>query len=102
MNKPELIIIFINLLFIIPAYFYVYPKFAGSNLNKIAVYGLIISIMVLIITGFLFYGKGIQFDIIFTHLNWFWFTLVTFALLELNIMFWYNKKYAVMTSYLTK
>ncbi len=99
MTSPELIIIGINLAFIIPAYFYFYPKYAGSNGNKIAGYDLLINIVVLCIAFSIFGGQGIMFSIIFTSLNWFWFTLIAYAALEIPLMLWYFKKNDVWASF---
>lgn len=36
MNIPELTIIFLNIIIVLIAYLFVYPKVAGSNGNKVA------------------------------------------------------------------
>jgi hypothetical protein len=98
MKSPELIVILINCIFILPAYFLLYPKFAGSNGNKVGAYDLCISIVVLMIIGFLYWGTGQQFNIIIGNLTWFWFALLTYAALEIPLMLWYYKKNNVWAS----
>jgi TRAP-type uncharacterized transport system fused permease subunit len=98
MNSPELTIILINVAFIVPAYFYFYPKFAGSNGNKVALYDLLITVSVLAISYLLFADKNIQFNIVVVSLNWFWFTLLTYAVIEMPLMLWYYKKNNVWQS----
>jgi len=92
MENVELLIIFLNLAIISVAYFSVYPKIAGNNFNKISFYDIFSSGFAIGIVGFNYWGTGYEFNLLFTTVNWFWYTLVTYALIEIPIMLWYFKK----------
>jgi hypothetical protein len=93
--KPELVIIALNTALILIAYLYVYPKRAGSDANKIANHDLVASSLSIFIAGSMYWGSGYEFNAILTSLNWFWFALLTYALLEIPFVVWYWKKYNV-------
>lgn len=92
MENVELLIIFLNLAVVLVAYLSVYPKLAGNNFNKISFYDIFCSGLALLIVGFNFWGSGYEFSLLFTTVNWFWFTLITYALIEIPIMLWYFHK----------
>jgi len=99
MNNPELIIIGLNLVVIFIAYFVVYPKFCGSDGMKIAYNDLAASGIVLFVTGSIFWGTGEQLSLILFSVNWFWFTLLTYLIIEIPLMLWYFKKHDVWSSF---
>ena len=92
MNKHEFIIIAINIAIILSAYFIIYSKHAGSNANKIALYDVGLSFLALFVAGIMFGGEGYVFNVVFISLNWFWFTLLTYFLLELPLTIWYYQR----------
>ena len=98
MSNPELIIIGLNVVIMFIAYFFVYPKFCGANGIKIAINDLIASVVVLVIAGSMFWSTGQQFSLVLFSVNWFWFTLITYFILEIPLMLWYDKKYDVWSS----
>ncbi|WP_086932249.1 hypothetical protein [Agarilytica rhodophyticola] len=98
MNSPEALVVLINLVVIGLAYFIVYPKFCGADINKIAINDLMASAVVLFITGTLYLGSNYEFTMLFFTINWFWFALISYALIELPFMFWYFKKHNVLSS----
>ena len=87
MILPELAIIILNFVIVLVAYFSVYPKLAGNNVNEIAIYDLIASGLALFIVGVKFWGSNYQFNLIVTDVNWFWFTLITYSVIELPFIF---------------
>ena len=92
MNNPELVVLLLNCTVIAVAYFLIYPKFCGSNGYKIATNDLFASGIVLFISGCLFWGAGIEFNLLFAKVNWFWFTLISYAIIETPLMLWYYKR----------
>lgn len=98
MAHPELTILGLNVIVIIVAYFLIYPKFCGRDGKKIVNNDLIATAMVLSISGTLFWGSGQQFNMIFFSVNWFWFTLITYAVIETPLMIWYFNRYDVWPS----
>ena len=98
MNPPEFVVITINLVVMLIAYFIIYPKFCGSNGNKIAINDAIASVLILLVSGFLYYGTGHVFNMLLFSTNWFWFTLLSYAAIETPLMLWYLKKHNVWES----
>lgn len=92
---PELSILILNIVILAMAYLVVYPKTVGGNLNKLLVNDIIASLTALLVAGSVFWGSDYQFNLIVTNLNWFWFTLLTYAVLEIPLMLWYLKKYNI-------
>lgn len=99
MFLPELVILTINAIIVLAAYLVIYPKYCGSNLNKICFNDLISSGLALFLSGTLYWGTGIEFNIIVGSVNWFWFTLLSYFALELPFCIHYFKKYGVMEEF---
>jgi len=99
MNNPELLIIVMNVIVILFSYFVVYPKFCGSDGMKISTNDLAASGIVLLVAGSIFWGTGVQFNMFLFSVNWFWFTLLTYLIIEIPLMLWYFKKYDVWSSF---
>ncbi len=99
MNNAESLLISINIVVIFCAYFVIYPKYCGANGYKIATYDLLLSGLVLLISGSLFWGSGETFSLIVFSVNWFWFTLLTYVLIEMPLMLWYSNKHKVWESF---
>lgn len=95
MDLPELSIIGLNSIILLVAYLSVYPKVAGNNFNKIAFYDLFISGFSLAVVGLNYWGSGYLFNVYFTKVNWFWFTSITYGLIEIPMMIWYFKTHKV-------
>ncbi len=92
MKNPELYILIINIIIVFIQYFVVFPRFAKNDINKLTINDIIASLISLIVAGYFFYGTGYEFNIIFTTVNWFSFSLITYLLLEIPIAIWYVKK----------
>lgn len=85
----ELSILLLNIVIIVTAYTSVYPKIAGKNLNSVALLDFIASSLALVIVASKYWGAGIKFDFFTFELNWFWFTLLSYSILEMPIAIWY-------------
>ena len=96
MKSPELSIIILNFIIVLVAYLSVYPKLAGKNFSKISFYDIFASGLALAIVGFQFWSTGYEFSLLITKVNWFWYTLATYAAIEIPIMLWYFKKNKVV------
>ena len=92
---PELPILLINFTLILFAYFLIYPKFVKDNTARLIKFDIIISLFALFLAGVLFYGSGTSFNFIFFNGNWFWFSIITFAILEMFFFFYYLKKFKI-------
>lgn len=92
MDSPELSIIFLNLVIVLVAYLSIYPKLAGNNFNKISFYDIFTTGFSLLVVGFNYWGSGYEFNLLVSNVNWFWFTLVTYGVIEIPVAIWYFKK----------
>lgn len=95
METPEFMIIILSLVVLLVAYLSVYPKLAGNNVNKIALYDFFISAFILVLVGTKYWGTGYEFNIIVTQVNWFWFTFIIYGIVEIPLMIWYYIKHDV-------
>ncbi len=95
MQNPELLILALNTAVVLVAYLIIYPRFCGTDIIAIAKNDLIATVIVLVIAGSVFWGSGQEFSLIFFSVNWFWFTLLTYAAIEIPFMLWYCKKYQI-------
>jgi hypothetical protein len=93
--QSEFLILSLNFIIVCIGYFWVYPRVAGSDLNKITFNDLIASIMSLLVAGSLFWGTDYEFNLLITSVNWFWFTLVTYLLIEIPFASWYLKRHKI-------
>lgn len=99
MDTPEIIIIALNIIVISIAYFVIYPRFCGADGNRIASNDFIATSIVLTVSGSIFWGSDEQFDLLLFSTNWFWFTFLTYAAIEIPIMLWYFKKHDIWSSF---
>lgn len=87
----ESIVVFIILATLAASYLWIYPKYAGNDLMKMAWFDIALSVIPLGASAFLFWESDPTFRMIFFDTNWFFFTLIAFVLLELPLFFWYLK-----------
>lgn len=95
MQHSELSILLLNCIVIALAYLFVYPRFCGSDGFKIAKNDIAATGIVLVIAGFRYWGSGVEFNLLITRVNWFWFTFITYGAIEIPVMMWYYKKHDV-------
>ncbi|GGW59509.1 hypothetical protein [Alishewanella tabrizica] len=93
MIEPELAVILLNATLLVLAYFWFYPRVAGANLQKVALFDVLTTAIALLIVGVKFWGSDYAFELLSFHFNWFWFTLLTYLVLEIPLSFWYLKRY---------
>jgi hypothetical protein len=65
MSDAEFIVVALDIVVIFVAYFVVYPTYCGANGYRIAAYDLLLSGMVLLISGSLFWDSGELFNLLF-------------------------------------
>ncbi len=93
--SAEISVILLNCVIVLFGYFVIYPKTAGADFYKITISDIFLSATALAIVGFKYWELTQNFSLLFIEVNWFWFTLITYGLIELPIMLWYFKKYNV-------
>ncbi|QTL33909.1 hypothetical protein [Pseudoalteromonas viridis] len=91
----ELQVILLNVIILCLAYFVIYPRYAGSDLKKVSIQDLIATLVSLAIVGSVYYGSGLAFSLLLFEVNWAWFTVITFTLIELPLCYWYAKRHGV-------
>lgn len=87
--SAELSIVLLNAVIIVIAYLWVYPKLAGKDINKVALYDCVASCLAITIVASKYWGMSISFEFLFMQLNWFWFTLISYSVIEIPIALWY-------------
>jgi len=87
--SAELSIVLLNVVIIVIAYFSVYPKVAGKDTNKVALYDCIASGLAITIVASKYWGTDTYFEFLFMQLNWFWFTLISYTIIEIPVALWY-------------
>lgn len=91
----ELQVILLNLIILCLAYFVIYPRYAGNDLKKVSIQDLIATVVSLAIVGSVYYDSGISFSLVLFEVNWAWFTVISFTLIELPLCYWYAKRHGV-------
>lgn len=95
MDSPETFILLSNATILLCAYLFVYPRFAGRDLTRLAVNDLVANALALTVAGYAFWGSGQRFDLGFIAVGWFGFTAVTLLLMELPLFVWYAHRHGL-------
>lgn len=95
MLSPEQTVLLLNVIVVFLGYFVIYPRVAGNDFAKITSHDIIATGIALMTSASIYYGAGIEFNLLITRVNWFWFTLLTFAAIEIPVLLWYMKKHNV-------
>ena len=89
---PVITILMINAVILLLCYFLLFPVVVGANLQKMAVNDLLASVVALVVAGSLYMDSGLTIRVFDVSLNWFWFTLLRYFLLEFPLAIWYLNK----------
>ena len=73
-------------------YLYIYPKIAGNNIDKLALWDLVPWSFVLVLVGYKYWGTDYEFSLLLFNTNWFWFTVIVYSAIEIPFFIWYCKK----------
>ena len=92
---PESLVLTINLTIASIAYFIVHPRTAGADLHRLTVSDLGASMASVLVCGSLFWDSGVEFSVLFATLNWFWFAVLSYFVIELPFALWYMKRYGL-------
>ena len=88
----ELSIISPVLVVVAGGYLSIFPKIAGNNFDKIALCSLVCWIFIFVLVGRNYWGTGYEFSLFLFSTNWFWFTVIVYAVIEIPFFIWYCKK----------
>ncbi len=89
MNSPENIVFIINLILASFAYLWLYPQIVKDDMMRLMNYDLLVSGVAILIAGILFYGSNIIFSFFNIETNWFWFSLISYFIIETPFVLWY-------------
>jgi hypothetical protein len=87
----ESLVVFVILATLTAAYFWIYPRFAGNDVRKMAWLDIALGFIPMGVSAILFWQSDPVFRLVFFDTNWFFFTLIALTLLELPLFFWYLK-----------
>ncbi|CAB4643827.1 MAG: hypothetical protein F2624_02835 [Actinobacteria bacterium] len=87
----ESLVVFVILATLAASYLWIYPKYAGNDVKKMAWLDFALGFIPLGTSAILFWESDPTFRFIFFDTNWFFFTLLALTLLELPLFFWYLK-----------
>lgn len=90
---PEGQILTLNALCLGGAYLVFYPGLREKTLRALALGDMAITVLVLSVAGALFLGSGTEFALGPWRVNWLVFTLVTGALIEGPLLWWFWRRY---------
>jgi hypothetical protein len=87
----ESLVVFVILATLAAAYFWIYPRFAGNDVRKMAWLDFALGFIPMGVSAILYWQSDPVFRLVFFDTNWFFFTLIALTLLELPLFFWYLK-----------
>jgi hypothetical protein len=87
----ESLVVFVILATLAAAYFWIYPRFAGNDVRKMAWLDFALGFIPMGVSAILYWQADPVFRLVFFDTNWFFFTLIALTLLELPLFFWYLK-----------
>ncbi|MCC5450176.1 hypothetical protein LMJ53_00315 [Rheinheimera sp. UJ51] len=91
--SAELSVILLTTVLLLLAYFWLYPRVAGADLKKVALLDGLTTVIALGIVGTKYWQTEQVFELAGLHLNWFWFTLACYLILEIPLSIWYLKRF---------
>ena len=96
----ESLVVFVILATLALAYFWIYPKYAGNDVKKMAWLDFALGFIPLGFSALMFWQSDPTFRLVFFDTNWFFFTIVALTVLELPLFFWYIKARGLGRAYL--
>ena len=92
-ENNELLIISLNIIILLITYFYICPRFVGSNIKKLIINCRIAISIALFISGIIFANTNTEFNMLLFKTNWFLFTFITYLIIEAPLATKYIKKH---------
>ena len=96
---PEIKVLILNAVLLGMAYFAIYPAMNIRRITQMLPVDLLLLVIALLAAGSLFYGQGIDFSLLIFDTgsdllttNWFFFTVLSMALIEAPLFLWYCRK----------
>ena len=87
----ELSIVIVNLVALAIAYLYIYPKYAGNDVKKMAWLDTAVGGVALLVLATFNWGSPSEYTFIAFDTSWWIFAILSYALLELPLFYFYVK-----------
>jgi hypothetical protein len=98
MLTPEIIIITINFIILLILYGVVCPAYFGFDFKKLVIYDSVASGVSVVVAGKLYWNTGVEFNVLLGSVNWFWFSVLAYLLLEIPFYLRYSGKNQVQST----
>ncbi|MBA4492169.1 hypothetical protein [Paracoccus sp. S1E-3] len=95
MISAEAKVLILNAVVLGVAYLGIYPTMREKTLKAMLRNDLALTLLLIVTAGALFAGSGTRFGLIVTDTNWFAFTLLTSAAMELPLFLWFCRKHDI-------
>ncbi len=95
-TDTELVILTVNTLVLSFAYHWLFDRLEAYDLGRLSRYDLVTSLSSVGIAGVLFYGTHIPFHLFGGETNWFWYSAVTYLLIEIPFAYSYMRRHGIM------
>lgn len=94
--SPESTVLLLNAVLILISYQFVYPRCVGNSMSLLMMNDIIATFISLMVTGSLFSGSDHEFSLLFVTVNWFWFSLVTYSVMEMPMAMRYMSRHQML------
>ncbi len=95
-SDNELVILTVNILVLGFAYHWLFERLEAYDLSRLSRYDLITSLSSIGIAGVLFYGTSVPFHLFGGETNWFWYSAVTYLLIEIPFAYGYMRRHGMI------
>ena len=92
----ELTILLLNAVLIVVCYQLLYPRQVGSSRVRLIINDAMATVVALMVVGSVYAGSGQLFSLLVVDVSWFWFTLVTYSLMELPFAMRYMRRHNML------
>ncbi|WP_299029923.1 hypothetical protein [uncultured Sulfitobacter sp.] len=92
---PEIKVFLVSAAAIAFAYTALYPRLPEKTLGKMVMLDVILSALLLLAVGWVYYGTGTVFSLLLFDVPWWVFTLLAAALVEGPFFLWFCKKWNI-------
>ena len=89
---PEAQLLIINAAILAVAYLGIYPSIRNLTTGRLMAADLVLTGLLLVVAGALFWGTGVEFSMLLFSTNWFVFALLTMFLMELPLGWWFARR----------
>jgi hypothetical protein len=92
---PEIRVFVLATALVAFVYVAVYPRLSTKTLNRMMLWDLALTVVLLLVVGGVYYGTGIAFSLVLFTAPWWVFTLLSAALVEVPFFIWFCKRWNI-------